>query len=94
MTVLDISAIGNKWSQQTGSVLNTLGASSAITIRFKDLERVLFLGEVHYSVSPAATVSIQGLSIGTTPADFNVVGLTVQAAAGLTVTVTATALGI
>jgi hypothetical protein len=74
--------------------VDATGTTPGLNIRFPDLNRVLFVVSVIAKNSAAAATSVLDPSIGTTSADYNVVGVTVIAAAGQTVAVTATAFGI
>ncbi len=94
--VIDITFDHHKVSQQSGT-FNTLGSSTAVTLKFTPLNRVTFLAGSPsvYNVTSAATIAtVQGPWLGTTKNDYNVVGFTVIVAAGNTVTLNAVAYGI
>jgi len=92
--VIDVTFDGHKYSQVSANAISA-GATVATTLRFTPLNRVNFvIGTTVKCLNSAATIAtVQGPWIGTTTADFNVVGFTVIVATGNTVTLTATALG-
>jgi len=94
MTLLHVTSDGRKVAQAT-AVVNGLGTNQAVTVRFKELDRVLALVSVTYSGTPVPATApvISTASFGGTPSDQNVVGMTVNVAAGTTLTLTATAFG-
>jgi hypothetical protein len=93
-TVYDVGFDGHKYTQATATVLTT-GSTSALNIRFIDINRVQIIIAFTAKVTPGGNAfTIENPQIGTTTSDYNIVGITIQAAAGLTIAVTGTVLGI
>lgn len=92
MTVMDKSL--KLAEASSDAVVAAAAGSKATTIRFHDLNRVLYVVSYKFTTSPQTNATVVSESLGTLPADSNVAGITVYVGAGTTVTVTGYAYGV
>jgi len=87
---------GLKLAKATGTAAVTSAAGTkAFTIRFNELNRVLYVVSYKFTLSPATNATVVSEKItDNLPGHTNVVGITVYVAAGTTITPTVYAYGI
>ena len=92
MTVIDKNL--KLVSATSSAAVTSAAGSKALTIRFHDLNRVLYVVSYKITTSPQTNATVVSEKLGTLPADSNVAGITVYVGAGTTVTVTGYAYGV
>ena len=89
-----MSRTGKKIVEASKTITPTGAGNVATTIRFDDLNQILYVISYKVNCNPATNANVVSEHVGTTPHDYNVVGVTVYVGAGTTLTVTAYAYGV